>query len=270
MRRTWRVVSLLTVAFALVALRAAAHDFWLVPDAFVVASSGEIVVRGQTSSAFPTTLSAVTPDRVTEARVIGANDDERITALTTQDNSLLLRHRPKTSGQKIVGVAIGWRRVNETAASFRKYLVAEGAEAALQHYDRSGQLPTGDIVRRYAKYGKTVVEAGSGPRAFERIVGHPLEFVPLSDPGAATPGPVRMRLMFQGKLLAGARVHAAKAPVSGKKETDLLLTTSSDGIITVPAGGGLWNVRTIHVVPAPAGADANWDVHWATFVYSRK
>jgi len=34
----------------------------------------------------------------------------------------------------------------------------------------------------------------------------------------------------------------------------------------LPAGAGLWNVRTIHVVPAPAGVDAQWDVHGATFV----
>lgn len=79
-----------------------------------------------------------------------------------------------------------------------------------------------------------------------------------------------MRLMFQGKPLGGARVHAGKAPVSGKKETELSLTTSSDGVFSVPAGAGLWNVRTIHVVPAPAGTDAQWDVHWATLVYSRK
>jgi|JI8StandDraft_1071087.scaffolds.fasta_scaffold151489_1 hypothetical protein len=257
-------------ASVLVAQLALAHDFWLVPDPLAPTPSGEIVVRGQTSSAFPTTLSAVTPDRVTEARVIGAVEDERITSLTTQGNSLVLRHRPKTPGQKIVGVAIGWRHVNETAASFRKYLIAEGAEAALHHYDRTGELPTADIVRRYAKYGKTVVEVGSGPRAFDRIVGHPLEFVPLSDPGAGTVVPVRIRLTFQGKPLGGVRVHAGKAPVSGQEETELSLTTSSDGVVSVPADGGLWNVRTIHVVPAPSGADANWDVHWATFVYSRK
>ena len=51
-----------------------AHDFWLVPDAFSVAPDEEISIRGQTSSAFPTSESAVTVDRVTSARVLGAND----------------------------------------------------------------------------------------------------------------------------------------------------------------------------------------------------
>ncbi len=263
-----RNILALAVAVCMVAAGASAHDFWLVPDAFAVPASGEIVVKGQTSSAFPTTLSAVTPDRVTAARVIGAADEERITALSTHENSLVLRHRPKTPGQKIVAVAVGWRQVKETAESFRKYLVAEGAEDALARYDRSGQLPTSDIVRRYAKYGKTVVEVGTGARAFDRVANHPLEFIPLEDPAGA--GQLRMRLVFQGKPLDGARVHAGMASPDGTPAKDVTLMTSNGGIITVPAGAGLWNVRTIHVVPAPAGADAQWDVHWATFVYSRK
>jgi len=264
-----RKILAVAVAVSAVAATANAHDFWLVPDMFAVPASGEIVVKGQTSSAFPTTLSAVTPDRVTEARVIGAADDERITALSTHDNSLVLRHRPKTPGQKVVAAAVGWRHVKETAESFRKYLVGEGAEDALAHYDRTGQLPKSDIVRRYAKYGKTVVEVGEGPRAFDRSAGHPLEFIPLSDPAAAG-GQLQFRLMFQGKPLAGVRVHAGTAPRNGKSAPEISAVTTDSGIVTVPAGAGLWNVRTIHVVPAPAGADAQWDVHWATFVYSRK
>ena len=113
-----------------------AHDFWLVPDAFSVTPAQQMSVRGQTSSAFPTSESAVTPDRITSARVIGATDEEAITALSTNERSLLLRHRPRTPGQKLVAVTVGWRQVNETAESFRKYLVAEGAEHALKHYDQ--------------------------------------------------------------------------------------------------------------------------------------
>ncbi len=268
-----RTALLMILAMLLTAAFAAGHDFWLVPDAFQVAAKGQVVVRGQTSSAFPTSESAVTPDRVTEARIVGATDNERIDALSIHDRSLVLRHRPRTPGQKIVAVSVGWRHVKETAESFRKYLVLEGAENALKHYDRTGQLPTTDIVRRYAKYAKTVVEVGDGPRAYDRVIGQPLEFIPLADPSAVkVPSEVRMRLVFQGKPLAGALVHAGIAPVAGNKApADLTTTTSDGGVVIVPAGAaGLWNVRTIHVVPSPAGADANWDVHWATFVYTVK
>jgi len=266
-----RTTLLMMLGILVTTALAVAHDFWLVPDAFQVAADGELVLRGHTSSAFPTSESAVTPDRVTSARIVGATDEETISALSTQDRSLVLGHRPRTAGQKIVAASVGWRHLKETAASFRKYLVLEGAADALARYDRAGQLPTGAIVRRYAKYAKTAVEVGEGPRAYQREAGQPLEFVPLTDPSdVRSSSELRFRLLFQGQPLAGALVHAGIAPARGKPATaDLNLTTSDEGIVSVRVGpAGLWNVRTIHVLPAPAGADADWDVHWATFVFA--
>lgn len=267
--------TLLTIGAAMIGgtVVVSAHDFWLVPNAFSVAPAQEISVRGQTSSAFPTSESAVTVDRITSARVIGATDEEMITALSTNEQSLLLRHHPRTPGQKLVAVAVGWRHVKETADSFRKYLVAEGADQALKHYEQAGTLPTAPMVRRYAKYAKTIVEVGNGPPAYHRVVGHPLEFVPLNDPTETRAGSdLRVRLMFNGAPLARARFHAGIAPTNGAaRREDLDLLTDDNGAAVVSLGAsGLWNVRTIHVVPAPRGADADWEVHWATFVFEAK
>lgn len=46
------------VSLAVTAPLAFAHDFWLVPNAFSLAPGAELDVRGQTSSAFPTSESA--------------------------------------------------------------------------------------------------------------------------------------------------------------------------------------------------------------------
>lgn len=252
-------------------LAVGAHDFWLVPDAMTVGRNADIVVRGQTSSAFPTSESAVTTDRIVDARVLGDSGEETIAVRTTEGTSLVLRHRPKSQGQQVIGVSLGWRHVKETADSFRNYLVAEGAEDALKRYEAAGTLPTAAIVRRYAKYGKTLVEFGAGPRAFTRVVGQPLEFVPMTDPASLQPGgTLRVRVLFHGSPLAKARVHGGAAPAPGRTSPkDVTLLSDEDGVIAMPVGAsGLWNVRTIHVVPAPAGADADWDVHWASFVFS--
>lgn len=248
-----------------------AHDFWLVPDAFTAAERGEIVVRGQTSSAFPTSESAVAPERLTEARVLGATGEEIISARSTDGHSLVLRHRPATAGQKVVVASLGWRHVKETAESFRKYLVLEGAEDALKRYEQQGKLSTDAIVRRYAKYAKTSVQFGEGPPAFSRVAGQPLEFVPLENPAGLRAGAkFRVRLLFQGKPLANARIHAGVAPTkNGRTEQDVDVATSEDGVAAVRIhASGLWNVRTIHVLPSPSGADADWDVHWSSYVFA--
>lgn len=262
-----------------VAASAKAHDFWIIPDAFAVAEGSELRVRGQTSSRFPTSESAVAVDRVADARLLSATGDELVTDMSHAGNSLLLRHRPAARGQRIMAVTLLPRSVRESAAGFRRYLELEGAPEALARLDREGLLRGRDsVTRRYAKYAKTIVEVGrDGPRAFSRVAGHPLEFVPLVDPSTVPPGDtLTLRILYRGLPLAGARAHAGYAPAqadvpprdSVAAAPDLHLTADTQGIIRIPLStGGLWNVRMIHVAAADAGSGADWDTHWATLVF---
>lgn len=261
----------------------AAHDFWLVPNPFTIGRGSEIHVLGQTSSAFPTSESAVAPDRIASARLIGARTTTEISDISTRGNSLLLRQRQPADGQYVVAAEIKPRSLRESPASFRRYLLLEGAPEALARYEREGLLPTTDsITRRYAKYAKTLVQVGDGSsRAFDRRAGHVLEFVPMSDPAAAEPGgALTFQLLIQGRPLSGAHVHAGVAPFGAAALTDTAgaragrlrdasLTTGADGSFTVAIDrAGAWNLRTIQIVPAAAGSGADWDVHWATFVFA--
>ena len=259
---------------------AEAHDFWLIPDPFRVGSGAQVEIYGQTSSTFPTSESAVSPDRVADARVLSATASERIADLTQRGTSLVLRHRPEGDGQRIVAVRLHPRSVRESASSFRRYLELEGAPDALARTDREGLLRGRDsVTRRYAKYAKTLVEVGTGGApAFSRQAGHPLEFVAERDPASLRSGDTLvLQLLYRGQPLGGARVHAGSVPsAEGRPQLtesggspDLHLTSGSDGRLRVPvATGGLWNVRTLHVVQADAGSGADWDTHWASFVFA--
>ena len=293
-RRRARVWTSLTAGVALLSAAAVAeaHDFWLVPNAFTNAPGEQIVIRGQTSSRFPTSESAVATDRVASAHLLGASSAERIDELSTSGTSLLLRYRPVTPGQRVIAVQLFPRSMRESAASFRRYLELEGAPEALARVDREGLLRGRDsVTRRYAKYAKTVVEIGtSGPRAFSRIAGHPLEFMPLDDPAGLRVGDtLRVRLVYHGQPLVGIRVHSdvvdwSRAPSSTNapgapaaagegaasaagSTTDAV--TDANGVMRVHVTRpGLWNVRTIHIVQADAVSGADWDAHWATLVFS--
>ena len=259
-----------------------AHDFWIIPDAFVVGSSAAIDIRGQTSSLFPTSVSAVTPDRVVDARLVTAGGSSTIAGGSVRGTSLVLTARPSSSGQHVVAVRLAPRNVRETPESFRRYLDLEGAPEARARYEREGKLPPlgGDsITRRYAKYAKTFIEVGRGPRAFATVVGHPLEMVPLSDPSTLRAGDtVRVRVVLLGQPLRGGKLHAGFVPSSASladtaaarraATADVAPITDSAGVATLVVGGaGLWNVRTIQIVPAAAGSGADWDVHWATVTF---
>jgi len=276
------VLATVVAAWALLGLAslAAAHDFWLVPNAFRVAPGATLEVRGQTSSSFPSSDAAVAVGRVADARVISAEGSAQISGLSVSGTSLLLRYRPMGAGQRVVAVTLHPRSVRESTQGFRRYLELEGAPDALARVEREGLLTGRDsVTRRYAKYAKTVVEVGNGgPRAFSRLADHPLEFVPESDPAARAPGDtLTVRLLYRGQPLVDARVHAGSVPMPGGRvllassstEPDLHLTTDAAGRVHVPLrSAGLWNVRTIHVVQADAGSGADWDTHWATLVFN--
>lgn len=265
-----------------VASTAIAHDFWIVPDAFAVESRARLQVRGQTSSLFPTSVSAVTPDRIVEARVVTAKGNTPVIGAAVSGTSLMLPVSPAVSGQHVIAVKLAPRNVRETPASFRRYLDLEGAPEARLRYEREGRLPPlgGDsITRRYAKYAKTFVEVGRGPRAFTHVVGHPLEFVPLSDPAALRAGDtLRIRVLLLGQPLPDAKLHAGSIPLAASltdttlarraASRDVAVSTDSSGIASVPvSSAGRWNVRTIQIVPAAHGTGADWDVHWATATF---
>lgn len=249
----------------------AAHDFWLVPNAFRSDPGEEMVVLGRTSSAFPSSLSAVTPDRVGEAIVLGGEATTQVESVDVSGTSLRLRHRPEGAGDRVVAVRVNPRIIPESAESFREYLVLEGAPELHDRYDRAGLLPTDSILRRYAKYAKTLVSVGrGGTSGFDAVAGHPLEFVPVGDPRAGSEA--TFRLLFDGRPLTSARVHAdyAESLESEGPGWDIGLTTDAEGTVRFPADRpGLWSVRALHIVPADAGSGADWDVHWATYSFGR-
>ena len=260
---------------------AGAHDFWLVPDPFLVAQGGAIEVLGQTGTHFPRSQSAAAPERVAEARLIGAGGETTITDLSRSGRSLLLRHRPSAAGQYVVAVALQPSRpAREPVANFRRYLEIEGAAAVLRRIEREGLLQGRDsVTRRSVKYAKTLVEVGRrGPRAFARAAGHPLEFVPEQDPMALRLGDtLRLRVLYRGQPLPSVQVHLGVAPPGalrdttsplGLREPDAYLTADGRGVVRLPvAAEGLWNVRAAHAVQA-GGDSGAWDVHWTTYVFA--
>lgn len=274
--RRWRqslstaVLAGVLVAASAVAL--SAHDFWIVPTAFEVATDGALEVHGQTSTAFPTSLSAVAPDRVAEARLIGAAGEERIGDLSVSGKSLRIRHRPTTAGQRVVAVGLVTRTSRAASAALKRYIALEGAPELAERYERDGILPTTDsVTQRTTKYAKTLVEVGrGGPRAFRRTAGHPLEFVPVTDPATLHMGDTLVvQLLFRGRPLAGAHLHAGAAPAEGDttKARDVSIVTGDDGEARLPIDrAGPWNVRTLHAAPAE-GAAGTWDVFFATLVF---
>jgi uncharacterized GH25 family protein len=272
-----RALAMATSSIIVIVATAAGHDFWLIPNAFDVNPGEALEVRGQTSSSFPSSESAVAAERIAEALVIDSRGRTRVAEVAAAGTSLLLRHRPGTAGQYVITTTIHPRSVRESPESFRRYLVLEGAPEILERLEGEGGLPRDSITRRYAKFAKTIVEVGrDGPRSYGQVVGHPLEFLPLSDPETVRPGDtLRVQTLLHGRPLANAKVHAGsvvRAPgvpldELGGTERHQELITDTNGIVSIVLDrAAIWNVRALYLEPSTPGSGADWETHWATLV----
>jgi Domain of unknown function (DUF4198) len=280
LRRTTVAAAAAGTALLASAVTLSAHDFWLVPNAFHVAAGGSLDVRGQTGTRFPESEAALAPDRVAEARVVGANSDERVGQLAVDGKSLRLQHRPAAAGQYVVALAIAARESHTTRERLHRYIALEGAPELAERYAKAGAFAGTDSVHQEtAKFAKTIVEVGeAGPRAFTRAIGQALELIPQSDPSTLRAGDtLRVRLLFHGQPVGGATLRAGVAAPPATPEPagitsaataapshDAAGVTDAAGIaaIAVPVGG-VWNVRVLHA----AQSNARWEVLFSTLVF---
>lgn len=256
---------------------AAAHDFWIIPSAFEVPPGGTLEALGQTSTRFPSSVSAVATARVADARLVGPTGSTRITDLGQRDKSLVLRQRPSAPAQYLIAVALVPSPVRSPAAAFQHWLGLEGAPGEAARLEALGAFRGADsVTRRTLKYAKTIAQVGSGgPRMFAQAAGQPLEFILGSDPASLRVGDtVPVRMVFNGRPVAAGEAHAGAAdwPIAPGAEVpepqDVHLRADQQGVLRLTVTrGGVWNVRGIHVAPGASGASREWDVHWATLVF---
>lgn len=276
-------IGIAVVAFLTMTSIVAADDFWLVPNAFSVTPGSALTIRGQTSSNFPASKSAVAVDRIASAARISSAGSVALTDLSVAGRSLMLRDRPTAAGQYVIGVSIHPRSLRESTPGFLRYLGLEGADSVLARVQRTRALDGRDsVTRRYAKYAKTLVQVGTaGPRAFDRLAGHAIEFVPLRDPSTLKVGDtLQVRALFRGSPLAGLPVHADVVDPATDRDAPAAAGHSASAFpvqnsITDAAGiarfsvrrAGMWSVRSVHIEEVAGSGASLWDVHWVSLVF---
>ena len=105
------------------------------------------------------------------------------------------------------------------------------------------------------------------------VLGHTLELVPLSDPAIIRPGEsLRLRILFQGKPLAGAEVERGDGTTALAEKDIPRFTSDAEGIVSIPIVniGPQLLVLDHRVSPSAAPEQANADLFAATFWFKIK
>jgi hypothetical protein len=281
----------LTVAVSLgVVSTAAAHDHWLIPDLFAFGANATLHINARQGTRFPSGR-AIEPPRVVDARVIGAASTAKVTEMTVEGPSLRLHHKPAGDGQYLVALALAPRTFRQTPEGVLRFLRAEGGALEAARLERERTLAGMDsVVFAAASYASTIVEVGrSGPRAFTKQAGFPLEFVPANDPAHVHVGDtLHVKVFGAGKPVPGIGVDAMPAldtaatgaTASGTPGASLgsaspsnaapervTLQADANGVVHLPlTKAGAWMLRGAYLSRKTGAASSEWDLSRTTYV----
>ena len=243
-----------------------AHDFWIEPTTFrpEVGSTVGLALRvGQGFRGDP--VPRMNEKIVKFVLVSPSGAETQIEGIAGRDPAG--RARIGTPGYVVAGYRSSPSSLELPADKFEAYLKEEGLESVIEERARKGdsQKASKEI---YSRCAKAVLDAGGGgTTGFGTVLGFRLELIPDTGPKKLTPagGALKVRLLYEGKPLAGALVFALN-----RDEPEKRLSARTDGAGRVRFDlprAGVWLVKAVHMVPAPAESGAEWESLWASLTF---
>jgi uncharacterized GH25 family protein len=254
------------VVLALVALGRAlfAHDMWMEPTTFSPEPGQIVGVRlrvGQDMLGDPLPRD---PALVNQFVVEDADGRKQVYGRDGADPAGLLR--VAMPGLLVIGYRSNPSAVVLPAEQFNQYLKEEGLDAVAAVRARRNE--TGASAHEiFSRCAKSLVLSGPPSEAEgDRLLGFPLELVAERNPYAIRTGEeLPVRLTYENRPLAGALVVAMNRRTPSDK---LAARTGSDGRVRFRLRpGGMWLIKAVHMIPAPAGTNAEWASFWASLTF---
>ena len=272
-----RVAVPLTLALLIAAAApASAHEFWLSPSRYRLAAGDTLTVGAEVGTGFRGEANPYAATRVHALVTTGARRVD-LSRLGMNGDLVFARWIAPDAGGQLVGYESDFSTLQLPPSDFDAYLKLEGLDQPLAARAALGNR-AGPGRERYARCPKTWI-AGSDPRRAEAVIGLPLELVALGDPSA--PGPLAVKVLWQGKPLANALVGAWRQPLGerfaprAEAARDSVapvarVRTNGDGVAHLPvAGDGEWMIAAVHMVPSADRDAADWESWWASYTFAR-
>jgi uncharacterized protein DUF4198 len=244
-----------------------AHDMWIDPTTFVPETGAVVGLRLRVGENLLGDPLPRDPALINQFIFEDASGRKPVVGRDGADPAGLLR--AATPGLLVVGYHSNPSTIEQTPEKFNQYLKEEGldAVAALRARRKETDVNAREMFSRCAK---SLVLAGPAVAGRgDRLLGLPLEIVAERNPYMTAIGQeLPFRLTYENRPLPGALVVAINRLNPAEK---LKARTDNDGRVrfTLPRGG-MWLVKAVHMVPAPAGANAEWASYWASLTFGLK
>jgi len=256
----WRLISAASLLAALAAAPLRAHDFWIEPSSFRPPAPAQIQVALRVGQDFHGDPVPRDDRKIVRFVAAGPAVESSIPGLPGTDPAGFARL--EQPGLYVLAYRSSRSPIELEAEKFEKYLADEGLEQVSKERARRGESgkPGKEV---YSRCAKALVVAGGGPIAgFDRALGLTLEIVPIRAPAI---GEFPVALLYEGKPLAGALVVAMN-----KADPAAKISARSDRkghVVLKLSRAGVWLVKAVHMIPAPADTGADWESLWASLTF---
>jgi uncharacterized GH25 family protein len=242
------------------------HDFWLVPQKFLLKLGETQTISANTGMDFPISVHAVKSERVTQFISVRDGKKRNITEYEIQGESLATKLTFEESGTYILAIALKpTPKVNLSAKEVNDYLLSDEGDKKLYEFRKKEGRLDEDVVYCYSKDAKTIIQVGDSPDETPvKPLNLSLEIVPSVNPYKLKKGnDLKITVLFKGKPLARAELNWSWAghgeTFAGITETDL------EGTATVPlTKAGPYVIRMIHTQLIKAD---EWQGYWSSLTF---
>ena len=262
----FRRLSLVVAAIALSGAPLVAHDMWLEPTTFFP-EPGDIVGVGlRVGQDLLGDRMPRDPALINQFVVDDAEGRKPVVGRTGSDPAGFVR--AAMPGLLVIGYRSNPSVVEQTAEKFNQYLKEEGLDAIAALRASRGQ--TGAAREMFSRCAKSLVFSGPSDKTQgDRSLGFTLELVAEQNPYTMDAGQdLPVRLTYENRPLADALVVAINRANPAQK---LTARSGKDGRVRfrLPRTG-MWLIKAVHMVEAPAGANAEWASYWASLTFELK
>lgn len=264
---TRRLAMLVVIVSVLSGISTSAHDMWIEPSTFFPDVGAIVSLRLRVGVDFVGDPLPRDPRLIKQFVFDDGSGRKPVVGRDGADPAGLLRSASPAT--VVVGYHSHPSPVAQTAEKFNQYLKEEGLEevAAL----RATRNETTAAVREiFSRCAKSLLQSGPLVEgAGDKMLGLTLELVAEQNPLTIRRDEVvPFRLVYEGRPLPRTLVVAMNRRNPLEK---LTARTDEQGRVTLRvAQPGVWLVKAVHMIPAPAGSNADWASYWASLTFERK
>jgi uncharacterized GH25 family protein len=248
---------------------AAAHEFWLLPETFVLSEGN------------PTTLTLHVGEGFTGAPVSFSSALIATFRHHTIDHTVDLQpvENFKTpvaeaawsatrAGGHLLALDTYPEHTVLAAEAFHAYLQADGLGHVIRAREAAGSASKPGR-ERFRRNVKTLIQVGNVyDDTYAKRTGQRLEIMPLSDPARHPAGQdMGFQVLFDGRGLGEALVRFWHKR-AGQLTIVETFTDSGGKVTFTPPWPGVWMASSVHMVPVTDSSRADWESYWGNLTFA--